>query len=858
MSSAETIAHRLAANAASDPREIAIDDGREPVTYAEFDAAVSRLAGYLTSALAPVPPGHRDRAMIGVLTRRARDVALASFAAARAGMVTVAIDPAAPPDRQQAIIDDAAIDLLLTGPRLDRDGGVAIEQATSAPAIDRPVEVDASDLSAILYTSGSTGIPKGVRFSHRARLAAVQALASDANGPGIRACVADAGSLGVAEIVHVAPIVRGGTLLPFPVQERGIAAFPPFLREQRANSLRGVPTMIRHLVSLIPDDEPLPDLRVVQLFGEPVTWEDIAVLLPALAPGARVHNGYGSTEAGVLTRFTADAQGRGTGPLPAGWPHEGVDLLIVDDDDRLVDHGASGQIVAAGPGLPDGYWNRPEESARTFLQLEDGTVLVRTGDRGRLTADGCLVVHGRADDVVKIAGHRVELGEIEVALAGLPGVRAASAAARPDRRGDLRLLAYVVPLPGTRPDPALLRAAAARRLPRAMLPDVVIVLEELPLLPNGKVNRSALPDRVRSDTLTVSDDLGSEVRRIFADVLDRTIDEVGADDDFFDLGGDSLRAVQLLVALEEVAGRVLPPERLMEASTPAAMTRSIASDHHLDPAGCILAVRAGGDRPPLLFVPGANGQPWAARGLAQHLPESQPVYAAQTPEVRGDGSSPDTVEELAAIYVDALRVIDPDGPYYLVGWSAGGVVAFEIARQLRAGGAVVGTLVLGDSAPPGQRPADDSTPSIVDRLRRRRTLRLDELPAAAAFDTRRVAARVRIAVRRSPPPVAIDAAARRERAVARWRGRVAQATRQLVVAYRPAPEPTRAVFLRCPGTDGRRVEAWRSLCLGGLDVHEVDADHQLLFVDPALADVCAIIEPYLARDVPAPGAVVST
>lgn len=853
---AETIATRLAANAAAHPHQDAIDDGREPLSYRELDALVDRVAGYLVATLPPVPAGQPDRPMVGVLTSRARDVSVASFAAARAGMVSVAIDPTAPLTRQQAIVDDAAIDLVLTGGGLAWEGGVAIDEAAKAGAIEQPVDVCPDDLSAILYTSGSTGIPKGVRFSHRARLAAVHALAADTSGAGVRACGMDAGSVGVAEIVQVGPIVRAGTILPFSVQEHGIGALPLFMREHRADSIRGVPTMLRHLVSLLPPEDPKLALTAVQLFGESVTWDDIDNLVPALAPGARVNNGYGSTEAGVLTRFAVGADARGTGPLPAGWPVDGVTVLIVDDDDQLVDAGVSGHIVGAGAGLPDGYWKRDEETARTFLRLDDGTMLVRTGDRGLLTADGCLMVHGRADDVVKIAGHRVELGEVEVALSAIAGVHAATATARPDRRGDLRLLAYVVARPGHALDPAVLRAAAARKLPRAMIPDVVMVLDELPSLPSGKVDRSALPDRPRSDLSVTHDDLGSAVRQIFAEILDRTLDEVGPDDDFFDLGGDSLRAVQLLVALEEVTGRPLPPERLMEAPTPATMTTSIESDHHLDPASCIIPVRPGGDRSPLLFVPGGNGQPWAARGLAGHLPEDQPVYAAQAPEARGDGTSPDALEEVAATYVAALRTIEPDGPYHLVGWSAGGLVAFEMARQLQSTGAEVGVLVLGDSAPPGWQsddfvPPEQRTksrpPSVIDRLRGRRHLAWSDLPAAVISDTRRITNRVRAAARRPSvgDAIAVDERAHREVEAAEWRGRVFRSTLELHQSYRPAPYPGRAVLLHCVGTDRQRIAGWQTLCEGGLDVHDIDAEHTELFVEPALTEVSTILQHYL-------------
>jgi thioesterase domain-containing protein len=229
--------------------------------------------------------------------------------------------------------------------------------------------------------------------------------------------------------------------------------------------------------------------------------------------------------------------------------------------------------------------------------------------------------------------------------------------------------------------------------------------------------------------------------------------------------------------------------------------------------------------------------------VARHLPDDQPVYAAQAPEARGDGASPGTVEEVAATYVEALRTIEPDGPYHLIGWSAGGVVAFEMARQLQAAGAPVGVVVLGDSAPPGQRPLDDSPPSVADLLRGRRGLRLAEVPAAAVSDARRLAHRLRAAARRAAPPVDVDVdvAARREEEANRWRRRVARSTHDLAVSYRPSPYAGHAVLLHCIGTDDAAIAAWRSLCHGGLEVHDIDAPHQHLFVEPALSAVGAIV-----------------
>ncbi|MFP2929406.1 thioesterase domain-containing protein, partial [Pyxidicoccus sp. 3LG] len=349
------------------------------------------------------------------------------------------------------------------------------------------------------------------------------------------------------------------------------------------------------------------------------------------------------------------------------------------------------------------YLDRPELTAERFIPDAfsgvPGARLYRSGDLVRWKADGTLEYLGRIDFQVKLRGFRIELGEIEAVLSAHSGVQQALVLVREDRPGDKRLVAYAMPTPGVTLEAETLRAALKQRLPEHMVPSAFVVLDALPLTPNGKVDRKALPApeaRVAAtEQVAPRDVLEHTLAGLWAELLGAP--SVGVRDNFFELGGHSLLAVQLMARLRERTGRALPLAALFQAPTVealASLLRQVPA-----PFSPLVPIQSGGARTPLFLVHPVGGNVLGYAELARRLGADQPVYGLQSQGLDGQQPTLGTIEEMAALYVEAIRTVQPHGPYQLGGWSLGGVVAFEMARQLEARGEKVAMLALIDPSP---------------------------------------------------------------------------------------------------------------------------------------------------------------
>ncbi|MEU7599205.1 thioesterase domain-containing protein, partial [Streptomyces sp. NPDC039022] len=340
--------------------------------------------------------------------------------------------------------------------------------------------------------------------------------------------------------------------------------------------------------------------------------------------------------------------------------------------------------------------------------------MYRTGDLARWTAGGVLEFAGRADDQVKLRGFRVEPGEIEAALARHEAVAAAAVVLREDRPGDQRLVAYVVPAPGTAPHPADLRRHAARHLPEFMVPAVVVVLAALPLTTSGKLDRSALPESEGPLSVTSKRPARTPEEEVFcglfADVLGLT--GTGIDDDFFDLGGDSLAAIRLVRRIREAAGVELSVSDLFAAPTVSRLMDRLRLGVRGDAFDVLLPLRDSGGLPPLFCVHPAGGLGWAYTGLLRYLGPDRPVYGLQARGLARPEAYPTAMDELVTDYVRQIRSVRPTGPYHLLGWSFGGLAAHAIAVRLQAEGENVAFLALLDSYP---RDPEAAAPPVAER-----------------------------------------------------------------------------------------------------------------------------------------------
>jgi enterobactin synthetase component F len=438
-----------------------------------------------------------------------------------------------------------------------------------------------------------------------------------------------------------------------------------------------------------------------------------------------LHNLYGPTEASVdVTSFECRPYGDqldGRAGVPIGRPVWNTRIYVLDKDLNPAPVGVSGELYIAGVQLAHGYLGRAALTAERFVADPfgpPGSRMYRSGDLARWSADGELEFVGRADHQVKIRGQRVELGEIEAMLAGHPGVAEVAVLARAGADGTDRLVAYVVPAAGENaPDVpsdksapagvglAELRAHLAAALPDYMVPSAFVPLDALPLTPNGKLDRRALPAPEFGAVAAVGDGVPRSPREeilcgLFAQALG--VPRVGVDDGFFDLGGHSLLAVDLIRRVREAFGVELTVGALFETPTVAALAARLDGGAVSSALEVVLPLRAGGSRPPLWCVHPAGGISWCYGGLLQALGPDQPLMALQARGLARPEPLPGSFDEMAEDYLERILTHQPEGPYYLLGWSVGGIIAHAIATRLQAAGARVGLLGLLDAYPSDQ------------------------------------------------------------------------------------------------------------------------------------------------------------
>ncbi|GLW66568.1 hypothetical protein Arub01_48120 [Actinomadura rubrobrunea] len=593
---APTLDAAVAAQAARTPNATAVA-GDRPLTYAELDRAARAVARRLRGA------GTRPADVVAVAVPRSADLVVALLGALKAGAAYLPLDVDLPPERLTYMLTDSGARTVLTTreaaerlPDVDGVARVLLDEPDARHAADE--DAPSAEPAAgpehpayLIYTSGSTGRPKGVLVPHRAIVSQLTWLRERFPlGADDRVLHHLSASFDASLLELFWPLCAGAAIVPVrrPGGHRDPAHLRRLIREHGVTTMAMVPSMLAAFLQSALDAgdlESVRGLRRVFSGGERLTgafadrWRELT--------GVPVHNVYGPTETTIqVTHWEYDGSHRG-GAVPIGRPVAGTRLYVLDDSLRPVPPGATGELYVGGAQLAHGYHGRPALSAERFVADPfgpPGQRMYRTGDLVRrhpsdeadwdgadLDGADLLVYVGRADRQVKIRGNRIEPGEVEARIADRPGVRRAAVVDRHDGPGGARLVAYVVPEPGARLDAAELRAFLARTLPDAMVPSDVVVLDELPLTPSGKLDRDALPAPAPAAARTARPPRTERERLlcgIFAEVLG--LDEVGADDDFFALGGDSILTV-MVSGRATRAGLAIGPQEVFEHRTPAAL-----------------------------------------------------------------------------------------------------------------------------------------------------------------------------------------------------------------------------------------------------------------------------------------------
>ncbi|TDC75602.1 non-ribosomal peptide synthetase [Streptomyces hainanensis] len=666
-------------------------------TYRELDAWANRIARRLRRH--GVRPEHR----VALLTERSPLLVAAILGVARAGAAYVPLDPQLPRERVEFILADAAPTVVVDGPWVE----AAAEESFAEP----PVDVRADNAAYVMYTSGSTGRPKGVEVTQ----GNVVDLATDGCwGPAHRRVLLHAPHTFDASTYELwVPLLNGGTVVVADPGRLGPAELARAIVDQR---ITGVQVTAGLFAAMAEEDaDCFAGVEEVWVGGDVVSPPAVERVMRT-CPDLTVVHAYGPTE---TTTFAARHTLRGVdsrlSPLPIGGPTAGGRAFVLDPALRLVPPGAPGELYLTGGGLSRGYADRPGMTAERFVACpfgRPGERMYRTGDLARWNDRGELEFLGRADDQVKLRGFRVEPGEIEAALTAEAEIARAAVVLREDRPGDRRLVAYAVPRAAVGgPELArTMRDRLAKRLPDYLLPSAVVMLDALPITANGKLDRAALPApdyaAGRAEGRAPRGLREEVMCGLFAEVLG--LDTVGVDDGFFDLGGHSFLATRLIGRIRTTLGAEVPLATLFHAPTPAALVEAL--DAHGGVVGTfepVLPIRAGSG-PALFCVHPAAGISWGYGRLLAHLRRDVPIHGLQARGLsEGVGAMPGSVPEMAAEYVERMTAIQSTGPYHVMGWSMGGVVAQEIAVQLRERGHEVGLVVLLDAIPDRQDTADE-------------------------------------------------------------------------------------------------------------------------------------------------------
>ncbi|MBV9792198.1 MAG: amino acid adenylation domain-containing protein [Chloroflexi bacterium] len=848
----------VAEHAANTPDALAVIMPGEQATYAELNTRANQLAHQLQSL------GVGVGTPVAICLDRSLAFVVGVLAISKAGGAYVPLDPGYPAERLQFMLADTAAPVLITTAelaeqlpehaaqviRVDSDAEMLAAQPTSEPIS----HVTAEHLAYLIYTSGSTGQPKGIGIPHRAitRLVCntnyVQFTAND------RIALLSNVSFDAATMELWGALLNGGCMVGVP---REVALSPQamaaHIREYRINTLFMTTALFNQMAREAPDA--FAPMRDVLFGGEAVDPRAVAAVLAAGRPQRLLHV-YGPTESTTYASWYEIGEvPKGATTIPIGYPLAQTQLYVLDATLQPVPVGVPGELLIGGDGLAHGYLNQPALTAEKFVPDSfsgvPGARLYRTGDVVRYTAEGAVEFIGRRDHQVKLRGFRIELGEIEAALLKHASVGQVAVLAREDEPGQRYLAAYLVPNRDDALNSADLRQFLQGTLPDYMIPSAFVILDALPLTPNGKLDRKAfpVPDQLRlaqrGDYVEPRDVVELKLVQIWEEVLN--VKPIGAHDNFFDLGGHSLLVVRLMSRIQEEFGRELSLATIFQQPTIEALALELR-DESTRVWSPLVPIQPRGSKPPMFLVHPAGGTAFCYVPLSRYLGPDQPVYGFQAYGLEAGQAPYSRIEDIAAYYLQYVREIQPEGPYMFGGWSIGGVIAFEMAQQLRRENQEVALLALMDSElpPPDlQKPDADTKDLLSDAnllmmMVRRKNLPItpEEFRLLSPEDQLRVAVETAKRTNIIPPDAGPEQVTRFMQ--------VLKGNFKALIQYKAGVYPDRLTFLATEiiyeegvdilvpeGVDiNDPARGWSKHAAQPVDVHMVPGDHTTMLSEP--------------------------
>jgi amino acid adenylation domain-containing protein len=693
------------------PDAVAVQVGDATLTYRQLDDRASVIASRLVAA------GAGPGTVVAVLLDRTPDLVTGIVGILKSGAAFLSLDPGQPAPRNTFSINDAGASIILTDRQLPTGGEPLTAKVIRLNDSRRhaaqqvaPLIVCPTDLAYVMYTSGSTGRPKGVLIEQRS---VINLMGTMFRELGVTACdtVLSVASISFDMAINDILCALGcGARLVLATVEQAMnpAALSSLIADARATYMMATPTTWSALIAAgWSGDRNLTAASI----GEALT----DALADALLHRCRsVWNAFGPTEATDVTSVVRLAAGD---TVTVGRPLPGVRVYITDPCGRLQPVGVPGEIAIGGVGVARGYLNRPDEQARRFGDdpFQAGGRIYRTGDRGRFLPDGRLQHLGRDDDQVKIRGFRIEPGEIESALCEHPQVGCCAVVAREAPNGEQQLVAYIVGEPGC-PSDAEAREWLRRRLPDYMVPSAFMYLGALPMTPSSKLDKAALPapswlGTGRTRAQPPRSDTERRVAKLWADLLGRRVTDVNSD--FFDIGGHSLLAARLLSKVQRAFGVEVPLAAFLDnGRTVAGLAALLVAER---PPG---TEEGDSGSPPLHLIFADHASAMSLRHFTAQWGAAQPVHALIPEQPGGRFDLSVTIEQHASQALSAIRRRQPDGPLALAGYSIGGLVAYEVARQAVDAGQQVDWLSILDTPAPSMAPQLRAQMTLRRRVRR--------------------------------------------------------------------------------------------------------------------------------------------
>jgi amino acid adenylation domain-containing protein len=677
----------------------------EGISYRQLNETANQLAGVLLSY------GIQTGNTIGLSVDRTPAMLIALLAILKSGAAYIPLDPEYPQQRISYMLEDAGAKILLTSkkykgnfpsPATELLLEEAMEKAKTYPVANPGISVTANHLAYIIYTSGSTGKPKGVMVKHGNL---VNLLCSMQQIPVIsqydKLLAVTTISFDIAALELFLPLVTGAQVVITDVKvSRDGFALLDLVRKEKITLMQATPVTWK--IMLAAGWAKKADMRIL-CCGEAMAADLAKKLIPLCR---NLYNFYGPTETTIYSTGTEILSTDKA--ITIGGPIGNTQIYIFDEQLQLLPPGEAGEIYIGGDGVASGYCNMPELTAERFIDdpftNDKRKKLFKTGDIGRWTNDGKVYFMGRIDEQIKIRGFRIEPAEIETVLLQQPGIRDAVVIAREDTPGNKVLVTYIVAGEGTASNASAEQVQKWKKALQAVMPDFMVpheyvLMQQFPLLPNGKINRKELPKPVRRSTDIKNAVVDSGIEKLVAGIWAEALhmDSVAMDDNFFDLGGHSLIAVQIMTRLEKETGKLLPIAALFEWPTVRQLSHFLQLGNISASWDSLVPVKPFGSKPPLYIIHGDGLNVMIFNSITKHMDINQPVFGLQPKGMNGIDEPDESMEEIAAYYIARISEHNPNGPYCLAGYSFGGIVAFEMAKQLEKMGKDVKLLAMFDT-----------------------------------------------------------------------------------------------------------------------------------------------------------------